>query len=1515
MKRFIIAVYLFLSCFGTLFAQCTFPLFSSHTWNAQDAIDEEPGYYRGDTTYTSSFTLASSPLTQPQAYTLCFDGVNQEAWVYVNGDSVGYHAGGYTRFWMDITSYLHVGENVIQVRVSNAYNADIPPLSADFTFFGGIYRKAYILQTAAAHIVPDGVCITTPIVNDKEAQVTVQTQWVNPAQQDVQLRYIILNPKGKKIFSGYNNPSGALTSIRNPQLWSPSSPCLYTLLSQVVDEKGKVIDEVKTRFGLRYYRFDPNEGFFLNGKHLKLIGTNRHQDERGYGNALQPWQHERDIQMIKDMGANFLRVSHYPQDRRVMDLCDSLGILCSVEIPIVNAISETEEFSHNCLTMLDEMIRQNRNHPSVIMWAYMNEVLLRPPYKSSTERDSIYKVHVRELAQRLDDRCHQLDKERYTMMAYHSNLNVNRSSGLMDIPQILGLNLYNGWYSGKMEGFEQTLDQVHELFPNKIIMVSEYGADCDTRLRSEQPSRMDFTMDYALRFHQHYLPQILSRDFVAAAAVWNFNDFHSESRAGAIPHFNLKGLVTTHREPKMTYYYYQSVLSPDAKVRQAAQDSLNAHLTLPTASSYSYLLGSKRFFTDSATHTVWSPIPQDYVQGGYAYTVKTRHGRLPAADADILGTNIDPIYQTAQIGVEQITIPLPNGLYDVTLHWAELQKNGEPVVSVYNLGNDALQEEFAGREMNVTIQGQTVLENLNLAEQFGTYRAHSETFVAMVSDGKLVIRLSANQGQTLLNALQVQPSVITLALDRAQQQALLLAQTVAPLEGRLPKTVIQNTIQTATYKDWICGFFPGLLWQLYAYQPSDSLFHYARMMSERVLPAQNLTNTHDLGFMVYDALHQGWQITQDKSYYQAMITAAENLSSRFNPNTGVIRSWNRKGRWHNPVIIDNMMNLELLCFATQQTGNDKYLDIALSHANNTIVNHFRKDGSSYHVVNYDSITGAVLEQCTYQGYADSSAWARGQAWALYGYTTMYRQTRQTTYLAQAQKVARYLLDQLESIPDKVAYWDFSAPRNDSTFRDASAAACMASAFLELSTLTDDYSLALQYRHIGEQILLSLSTPSYSASEGEQFGFILKHSVGNMPKLSEVDVPLSYADYYYVEGLIRLLHLAQQPSDDRAYWVNQLTSIAEPVVSNLAQGTLKQNMPFEGQQPRRRPVCYLEAGGRTILGLSGWLSLGADNTPEGQERARFITLTQQAIRHLTDPDSPDYLPFDYALDSTGQLLNQPLVDAAFLAQGILRAKQVLWTPLEEQTKQMVITEMKRSRNIKPNESNWLLFASMVEVFLLETTGQCDTARLMYGINRFMKEGWYKGDAIYGDGPAFHFDYYNSFVIHPMLTEVLDILYARHMIDPSLWDEQCKRQARYAHLLERQIMPDGSFPVVGRSICYRFACFSQLSLTALQHRLPNEVSPAQVRCAMTAMMRKIQSQPNIDENGWLVLGFCGHQPDLAERYINTGSLYLCTAAFTALGLPKYDAFWTDEPAPWTSVKAYGGINIPADHALKR
>lgn len=725
------------------------PLFSPSSWNTQDAMDDTPGYYRGDSVYTTSFILnATHP--QDSAYTLCFDGVNQEAWVYVNNDSVGYHAGGYTRFSLDITDKVKKGENTVDVRVSNAYNPDIPPLSADFTFFGGIYRRSYLRITSDVRIAQDGICVTTPVVTDKEAILTADVEVINPHHRSYKLKQTLVDADGRQ----WVLKKGKV-KIHNPHLWSPDEPTLYTLVTQVVDKKGRVLDQKQTKVGFRYYRFDPDKGFFLNGKHLKLIGVNRHQDERGYGNALHDWQHERDIRMMKEMGANFLRVSHYPQDRRVMEMCDSLGILCSVEIPVVNAITESEAFTGNSLHMLEEMIRQNRNHPSVIIWAYMNEILLRRPFPSSSERDSIYKQHVVDLAKQLDRRCHELDKERYTMIAFHDNMRLNQSCGLTQVPQIVGLNIYQGWYSGSFNGFEKVLAKVHAAMPDKVLLVTEYGADCDIRLRTASPERFDYTLDYALLFHQHYLQVIRQTDYLAGSAAWNFNDFSSEARGGASPHFNLKGLVTTHRLPKPTYWFYQSELAADEKVRQRAKEQLGASLIMPQSDGMAYLLGSKRVFVDTVAHVVWQPIPADYVTGGHPYIVKTNRGRIPATEPGIAGTELDPIYQTALIDVERIDIPVPNGIYQVVLHWAELQRAGDPQTSVYNLGNDALREDFEGREMSVWLQDSLIVYHLNLTEQYGAYQAHNEYFTVQVSDGCVHIRMDATQGETLINAIQL----------------------------------------------------------------------------------------------------------------------------------------------------------------------------------------------------------------------------------------------------------------------------------------------------------------------------------------------------------------------------------------------------------------------------------------------------------------------------------------------------------------------------------------------------------------------------------------------------------------------------------------------------------------------------------------------------------------------------------------------------------------------------------------
>lgn len=379
------------------------------------------------------------------------------------------------------------------------------------------------------------------------------------------------------------------------------------------------------------------------------------------------------------------------------------------------------------------------------------------------------------------------------------------------------------------------------------------------------------------------------------------------------------------------------------------------------------------------------------------------------------------------------------------------------------------------------------------------------------------------------------------------------------------------------------------------------------------------------------------------------------------------------------------------------------------------------------------------------------------------------------------------------------------------------------------------------------------------------------------------------------------------AEDRQLWVNTLVKIVDPVLSNLANNTLHANMPQESRDMKRvGKYSHLEAVGRTLCGIAPWLELGEDDTEEGKLRGKYIQLTLRGLANAVNPAAPDYLDFGTP--------SQPLVDAAFLAQGLLRAPKQIWNRLDNVTKARMIVELKRSRGIKPGENNWLLFASMVEAALLEFTGECDMERLTYGVFKFRDE-WYKGDGVYGDGSKYHADYYNSFVIHPMLTDVLVVMKKHDLDGAGFLPTQLKRHARYAEQLERMISPEGAYPAVGRSITYRAGAFHALAHTALRHELPETVNPAQVRCGLTAVITRQFAAPNtFDANGWLRIGFVGSQINMSETYINTGSIYLCTFGFLTLGLPSTDPFWSDPFTPWTGLKAWSGKNVQADHAIQ-
>ena len=771
----------------------------------------------------------------------------------------------------------------------------------------------------------------------------------------------------------------------------------------------------------------------------------------------------------------------------------------------------------------------------------------------------------------------------------------------------------------------------------------------------------------------------------------------------------------------------------------------------------------------------------------------------------------------------------------------------------------------------------------------------------------LTLTAVSMKSQTVYEPME---QVVERGLRRATNQSLLLADALKERQDALPRTFEKGAVQTIRYDHWVSGFFPGVLWLLYENAGNQQLRQLAEMYTDRVEPAKRVTNTHDLGFMLYCSFGQGYRLTGNRHYLDVIKEGTQSLLTRWNGRLGVIKSWESGPKWQYPVIIDNMMNLEMLCFMTRETGGRRYERIAERHANTTMKNHFREDYSTYHVVSYDTITGQPHAKNTHQGYADGSSWARGQAWGLYGYTMMYRETLNPRYLHQAQQIGKFLMNHPRLPEDKVPYWDYDAPDIPNAKRDASAAAIMASALIELSQL-DPSELAPQWLALAKKQLRTLSAPEYLAKEGEQGGFIIKHGVGFHRAGAEVDVPLTYGDYYYVEALMRMKQLLAKPTgmDDRRLWVETLDRIARPVLENLAAGTLKQNMPFESlsSEPLRREVSYLEAVGRTICGIAPWLELGPDDTEEGRLRAQYINMVVKGLKNGVNPQSSDHLMFD-------RRHSQPLVDAAFLAEGILRAPTQIWGRLDQQTRDWLVSEWKTSRGIKPYECNWLLFASIVECALLEFTGECDMQRLMYGVNRFRNE-WYKGDGWYGDGPDFHLDYYNSLVIHPMFTETLQVLKKHGLDGADFLPTQTERHARLAAQLERMISPEGTYPVTGRSIVYRFGSFHALADAALLHILPASVSPAQVRCGLTAVIRHQLSQPRtFDPDGWLRIGYTGSQIRMSEDYINTGSLYLCTAALLPLGLPADDPFWAAPARDWTAKKAWNGEDVGADHAIR-
>jgi hypothetical protein len=366
-------------------------------------------------------------------------------------------------------------------------------------------------------------------------------------------------------------------------------------------------------------------------------------------------------------------------------------------------------------------------------------------------------------------------------------------------------------------------------------------------------------------------------------------------------------------------------------------------------------------------------------------------------------------------------------------------------------------------------------------------------------------------------------------------------------------------------------------------------------------------------------------------------------------------------------------------------------------------------------------------------------------------------------------------------------------------------------------------------------------------------------------------------------------------------------VSQPLLEAISQQKLRATMPVEcakGQEEASRNSTHLQAVGRLLCGIAPWLEAEPGNDPaEEKLRTRYREWARLAIRYGCDPKSPDALNFGNN--------QQSVVDAAFLALAIVRAPNELWASLDSATKDNLVRAMVETRKVQPGFNNWLLFSAIIEAMFCKCGQPWDTMRIDYALRQHQQ--WYKGDGLYGDGPDFHWDYYNSFVIQPMLLNVLDCVKSTRR-----WELMRKpveaRAIRYAAIQERLISPEGTFPAIGRSITYRYGAFHHLAEMSLRHQLPEGVHPAQVRCALTAVMSRMNAaKGTFDDKGWLTIGFAGHQPSIGEPYISTGSLYLCSAVWLPLGLNSTDEFWSAPAEPWTQQKAWSGVDIKTDHAI--
>ncbi|MFI3321363.1 MAG: glycoside hydrolase family 2 TIM barrel-domain containing protein [Rikenellaceae bacterium] len=538
-----------------------------HTWNAHDALSQFE-YRRGASWYRKNLTIKNNQLDK-RLY-LRFGAAGQQAEVYVNGTKLIYHNGGYSAFTCEITDIVKAGNNVVDVWVSNLREKFTAPQTADFNFYGGLYRSVELIEApklsiSRKYMGSSGVRIWSENVSEKSSDFKVRAMIDNGATKsgDVVVRTTISDKKGRIVSEGTakkliaasttSSVEFSLPKISNPELWSPENPTLYDVKIEV-ELDGKKVDELELKHGFRFYEFTSDKGFFLNGKPYKLNGVSRHQDYYGEGNALSMQRHYDDILLMKEAGINWLRMAHYQQDDYIVSLCDRMGILVWEEIPWVNLMPEDSKFAEGLESMLTELIEQHYNNSSVIIWGLGNEVWM------NDRGDG--KANIFNLLTHLNEVAHKSDHTRKTVFVNGDN-DRPLDFGVTQIADLFGYNLYRGWYQQNYETLTERLENIRSRMNDTPMFLSEFGAGSDLRIHSENPVKQDFSIEYQNDYLESHFKQIEKIDWLCGFNKWAWADFGSAHRGDSKPHINQKGLVTFTRSKKDAFYLFKSYYSKE----------------------------------------------------------------------------------------------------------------------------------------------------------------------------------------------------------------------------------------------------------------------------------------------------------------------------------------------------------------------------------------------------------------------------------------------------------------------------------------------------------------------------------------------------------------------------------------------------------------------------------------------------------------------------------------------------------------------------------------------------------------------------------------------------------------------------------------------------------------------------------------------------------------------------------------------------------------------------------------